>query len=94
MKKWLAALVALAVLTLSLAALAERNWYVEEGQKLALRMQALAGDDAYFGMMMSSANEETDKLRETFVQEDLSKPTGAWFLPLPDGEAILSALLV
>ncbi len=94
MKKTMIALLALAILALSMTALAEGNWYVEEGQKLALRMQALAGDDAYFGMMMSSADEETDKLRETFVQADLSKPTGAWFLPLPDGEAILSALLV
>ena len=79
-------------LLLSCAALAEGNWYVEQGQALALRMQALASDDAYIGMMLSSANEETDQLREGFAQADLSKPSGCWFLPLPDEETLYMAI--
>lgn len=93
MKKRLTMLLALALMIMPFAASAEGNWYVEEGQKLALRMQALAADEAYIGMMMSSMDEETDKLREYFVQADLTKPTGAWFLALPDGETIFAAVV-
>lgn len=94
MKKLLATLLSLALMALPLAALADGNWYVEEGRALALQMQALAADDAYIGLMMSRMDEETGRLREGFVQADLSKPSGAWFLALPEGEAILSALVV
>lgn len=89
MKKLIAALLALVLI--SCAAMAEGNWYVEEGQALVARMQALAADEAY-ASLMGSGNDETKALKDEFVQADLSKPTGTWFLPLPEGEALLSAL--
>ena len=73
-------------------ALAEGNWYVDEGQALAMRMQALAADEAYMGLMMAGSNEETLALKDAFVQTDLSKPSAAWFMALPEKEEILSAV--
>ena len=90
--KRIAALTLALALLLSCAALAEGNWYVEAGQALALRMQALAADEAYIGLILSSANEEATQLREGFLQADLSKPSGCWFLPLPDEETLYMAL--
>ena len=72
-------------------ALAEGNWYVEEGQALALRMQALAADEAYFHVY-ATGNDGMNALREAFGQADLTKPTGAWFLALPEAEELRSAL--
>lgn len=92
MKKRLALLLAITLAALSCAAAAEGNWYVEQGQALALRMQALASDDAYIDLILSSGNEETRQLREGFVQADLSKPSGCWFLPLPDEDTLYMAL--
>ena len=90
MKRMLA--LAMALLLLS-AAMAEGNWYVDEGQALAQRMQTLAADDVYMGMMMANSDEETTALKDGFAQADLSRPTGAWFLPMPEKEDMLTALL-
>ena len=90
MKKLIATV--LALLMIACAALAEGNWYVDEGQALALRMQALAADEAYMGLMMAGSNEETLALKDAFVQTDLSKPSAAWFMALPEKEEILSAI--
>ena len=89
MKKWVAMILALALL--SCAALAEGNWYVEAGQALASRMQALAADEAYIGMMASGVDEARDLL-DAFVGADLTRPTAAWFLPLPESDKLLSAV--
>ena len=90
MKRMLA--LALALLVCG-CALAEGNWYVDEGQALARRMQTLAADDVYTGILMTSRDEATTALKDGFAQADLSKPTGAWFLPLPEREPLLAALL-
>ncbi len=93
MKKLFAIMLALAlVLMLCGCALAEGNWYVDGGQALAMRMQALAADEAYMGLMMAGSNEETLALKDAFVQTDLSKPSAAWFMALPEKEEILSAI--
>lgn len=89
MKKWAAVILALALL--SCAALAEGSWYVEAGQALAARMQALAADEAYIGLM-GSGNEELIDVKDAFVGTDLSRPTAAWFLALPERDEILSAI--
>lgn len=68
-------------------AIAEGNWYIEEGQALALRMQALAADEAYMALMLTG-DEEMRALRESFVQADLSEPEHAWFMALPDGDGM------
>lgn len=89
MKKLFAMLLALTMLAST--ALAEGNWYVNEGHALSLRMQALAADEVYIGMM-TTGDDETRALKADFVQADLSAPTRAWFLPLPDGDEMLAAL--
>ena len=89
MKKLIAMVLAL---LLCGCALAEGNWYVDEGQALALRTQALAADDAYIEMIMSNSSEESIALKDGFVQADLTRPSAAWFLALPDKEEILSAI--
>ncbi len=89
MKKLLATVLALLLLC---AALAEESWYVDEGRALALRTQVLASDEAYFSLFMPNEDEEVRRLREGFAGADLSKPSGAWFLPLPDEETLLMAL--
>lgn len=89
MKKALAMLLALA-LVLGGCALAEGNWYVEAGQALALRMQALAADEAYIGLMTTS--EEMRSINDEFAQADLSAPTHAWFMAIPDADELVTCI--
>ena len=72
-------------------ALAEGNWYVNEGLALVQRMQTLAADDAYFHLY-ATGNEDMNALREAFVETDLSRPAGARFMALPEDSELRSAL--
>ena len=72
-------------------ALAEENWYVNEGQALVQRMQTLAADDAYFHLY-ETGNDEMNALRKAFAEADLSKPTDARFMALPEKAELLSAM--
>lgn len=70
-------------LMISGSAMAE-NWYVDVGTDLALRMHALAGEDAYVAMYTDS--EEILQQIHDFAQTEISTPETMRMLKLPSGE--------
>lgn len=80
MKRWMAMLVALVLL--AAGAMAEENWYAAEGQRMAERVQTLAGDEVYC-QLYYTANESMDAMREAIAAQDYSKPVSAKLFPLP-----------
>lgn len=80
MKRWMAMLVALVLL--AAGAMAEENWYAAEGQRMAERVQTLAGDEVYC-QLYYTANESMDAMRKAIAAQDYSKPVSAKLFPLP-----------
>ena len=63
-------------------ALAEENWYLDVGQTLVERMQALATDDIYISLY--TADEGIAELSQDIGARDYSQPVQARYLALPD----------
>ena len=84
MKKFLTALLLVALLLQPLAALAE-NWYLEKGVSLANHVQTLAADESFIQLYSVYDADVMESIR-SFANSDFSKPVSARMLSLQDTE--------
>ncbi len=91
MKKYLAALLALAVLTLYLAALAEGNWYVTEGADLVRRIHELSTDENYCSIY-AIRNEEVQVWLDKIRAADFDAPVSARALYVGEKDELIATL--
>lgn len=86
MKRLLSILLAALIMLTAFTASAE-NWYVTQGRQLAQRLHSLANDESY-SYLYAEAGEIT-ALIDDFAAADLSAPTEAQMLVLPETGGML-----
>lgn len=91
MKKLLATLLALVILTLSLAALADGNWYVSEGANLVRRIHELSLDENYCSIY-AIRNEEVQAWLDKLRAADFDAPVSAKALYVGEKEELIATL--